>query len=541
MSSLHDGMNLVAKEFVAARDDERGVLVLSHFTGAARELTEALIVNPYDLEEASAALAAALAHAAEEQRDRMRAMRAFVAEFNVYRWAGRMLVDAARLRRRERLTGGWAGRCGARLGPSRDALHPRARQRDVLEQFAWSKVLLAFDFDGRSRRSCADPDEAAMRASTARCSARSPGRYPCVVISGRARADVLRRVRGVRRVAEVIGNHGIEPGHATRSGAAGRAPMACRSCSGAGRIQGVDDRGQGPLARGPLPAARARTKAARARILEAAARLGEVRLIGGQAGGERAARGRPHKGLALERARARFGLRHRGLRGRRRDRRGRLRARPAGPAAERPRGPEAEAPRPATTSGARPRSTACCAPCWSARRERRIGAAGGRAHEGEAAARRTRDGEALPPLGEPLEFMRLLWAIDHGLQMRSKRMAATLGVTGPQRLVIRIVGRFPGVSAGQLAGILHLHPSTLTGVLKRLERAGLLARRRDPRDARRAVLGLSAAGRRLDVMTAGTIESVMHEVLAKLPRHKVRFTREVLAALARRLEEDPPA
>ena len=60
MSSLHDGMNLVAKEFVAARDDERGVLVLSQFTGAARELTEALIVNPYDLDEASAALAAAL-------------------------------------------------------------------------------------------------------------------------------------------------------------------------------------------------------------------------------------------------------------------------------------------------------------------------------------------------------------------------------------------------------------------------------------------------------------------------------------------------
>ena len=151
------------------------------------------------------------------------------------------------------------------------------------------------------------------------------------------------------------------------------------------------------------------------------------------------------------------------------------------------------------------------------------------------------DDTAVPPLGKPLEFMRLLWAIDHGLQMRSKRMAATLGVTGPQRLVIRIVGRFPGVSAGQLAEILHLHPSTLTGILKRLERAGLLARRRDPRDARRAVLGLSPAGRRLDVMTAGTIESVMHEVLAKLPRQKVRFTREVLAALARGLEEDAPA
>jgi trehalose 6-phosphate synthase len=105
VSSLHDGMNLVAKEFVAAREDEQGVLVLSQFTGAARELTEALIVNPYNLEEASEAIASALRMPGEEQADRMRSMRAFLAEFNVYRWAGRMLVDAARLRRRDRLSG----------------------------------------------------------------------------------------------------------------------------------------------------------------------------------------------------------------------------------------------------------------------------------------------------------------------------------------------------------------------------------------------------------------------------------------------------
>jgi trehalose 6-phosphate synthase len=108
VSSLHDGMNLVAKEFVAARDDEQGVLVLSQFAGAARELTEALIVNPYDLDEAAAALAAALRMPLEERRARMRSMRAYSAEFNVYRWAGRMLVEAGRLRNRERITGRWA-------------------------------------------------------------------------------------------------------------------------------------------------------------------------------------------------------------------------------------------------------------------------------------------------------------------------------------------------------------------------------------------------------------------------------------------------
>jgi trehalose 6-phosphate synthase len=105
VSSLHDGMNLVAKEYVAARDDEQGALVLSQFTGAARELTEALIVNPYDLDEASSALAVALSMSPTEQRDRMRAMRGFLADFNVYRWAGKMIADAARLRSRDRLTG----------------------------------------------------------------------------------------------------------------------------------------------------------------------------------------------------------------------------------------------------------------------------------------------------------------------------------------------------------------------------------------------------------------------------------------------------
>ena len=103
VSSLHDGMNLVAKEFIAARDDERGVLVLSQFTGAARELPEAIIVNPYDAEECAEALWQALTMPATEQRARMRLMRSLVGEFNVYRWAGRMMLDAANVRRRSRL------------------------------------------------------------------------------------------------------------------------------------------------------------------------------------------------------------------------------------------------------------------------------------------------------------------------------------------------------------------------------------------------------------------------------------------------------
>jgi trehalose 6-phosphate synthase len=106
VSSLHDGMNLVAKEFVASRDDERGVLVLSQFAGAARELPEALIVNPYDTEQCAAAVNAALTMPPDEQRARMRSMRGMLQEFNVYRWAGRMLLDAARMRNSRRLSAG---------------------------------------------------------------------------------------------------------------------------------------------------------------------------------------------------------------------------------------------------------------------------------------------------------------------------------------------------------------------------------------------------------------------------------------------------
>lgn len=104
VSSLHDGMNLVAKEFVAARDDEQGVLVLSDFAGASRELTEALIVNPYNPLEMAEAIADALAMPAEEQKLRMQLMRDVVRRHNVHRWAGQMLLDASWLRKRQSIS-----------------------------------------------------------------------------------------------------------------------------------------------------------------------------------------------------------------------------------------------------------------------------------------------------------------------------------------------------------------------------------------------------------------------------------------------------
>lgn len=104
VNSLHDGMNLVAKEFVAARDDEDGVLVLSSFTGASRELVEALLVNPFDVSETAQAIVTALEMPRDERRKRMKLMRQTISEANVYRWAGRMLMDVARIRQRQTLT-----------------------------------------------------------------------------------------------------------------------------------------------------------------------------------------------------------------------------------------------------------------------------------------------------------------------------------------------------------------------------------------------------------------------------------------------------
>jgi len=104
VTSLHDGMNLVAKEYVAARQDERGVLILSRFTGAARELHDAIIVNPYDVESTAEAIAQALEMNVSEMADRMRRMRRSVMERNIYWWAGSLIGQLCSVRLRQNRT-----------------------------------------------------------------------------------------------------------------------------------------------------------------------------------------------------------------------------------------------------------------------------------------------------------------------------------------------------------------------------------------------------------------------------------------------------
>ncbi len=141
-------------------------------------------------------------------------------------------------------------------------------------------------------------------------------------------------------------------------------------------------------------------------------------------------------------------------------------------------------------------------------------------------------------LGPVLDFMRLLWSVDHRLQSTSKRMEVRLGVTGPQRLVVRIVGRYPDISAGELAGVLHIHPSTLTGILRRLEQRGTILRSPDPADGRRALFKLSPTGEQIDRSQEGTVESAVSRALATVTPDQIAATRVVLNALSLQLDAD---
>jgi DNA-binding MarR family transcriptional regulator len=138
-------------------------------------------------------------------------------------------------------------------------------------------------------------------------------------------------------------------------------------------------------------------------------------------------------------------------------------------------------------------------------------------------------------LGEVLSFLQLLWAIAHGLESISKRMRATVGVTGPQRLVIRLIGRYGEAGPGDLAEVLHVHPSSLTGVLRRLEEAKLISRATDPTDGRRAILRLTPKGQTLNDQSSGTVESSVRRTLRGVSPAQAATARDVLAALAREL------
>jgi MarR family transcriptional regulator, organic hydroperoxide resistance regulator len=138
-----------------------------------------------------------------------------------------------------------------------------------------------------------------------------------------------------------------------------------------------------------------------------------------------------------------------------------------------------------------------------------------------------------------LEFLRLLWAIDHALQKRSRRMTRELGITGVQRLAIRVLGRYPDLTPGQLAGLLHLHPSTVTGIVQRLQRGGFVLRRRDRTDRRRTRLALTTRGRAIDARRGGTVEAELEAALETIDPPSLAAAERVLTAIGEQLSGAP--
>lgn len=136
-----------------------------------------------------------------------------------------------------------------------------------------------------------------------------------------------------------------------------------------------------------------------------------------------------------------------------------------------------------------------------------------------------------------LDFLRLMWSIEHSLQSTSKIMASRLGITGPQRLVLRVIAQSPGISAKEVAHVVRLHPSTVTGILQRLEKKRLLLRAADPIDTRRVRLRILPAARRFVRPSRGTIEFAVERALKRVPASAVQAARKVLTSIASSLED----
>ena len=137
-----------------------------------------------------------------------------------------------------------------------------------------------------------------------------------------------------------------------------------------------------------------------------------------------------------------------------------------------------------------------------------------------------------------LEFIRVMWSVDHELQRISKRMVGRLGLTAPQRLALRFIGLHPDLTLTALAELLHLHPGTVTGIVKMLEREGLVARERSTEDTRRVHLRLTAAGSQRNRVRSGTVEAAVRRALASVSAGETAAASQVMGALARELANE---
>ena len=394
-----------------------------------------------------------------------------------------------------------------------------AKYRPILATFAHDRTLVAFDFDGTLAPIAARPADAMMRASTTRLLSIVARRYPCVIVTGRSLGDVTGRLRGAP--VEIVGNHGAEP---QAKGVDVRRVIARAKRA----VVPIVKRWPGAWLEDKIYSLSVHYRQAEetptglAAVIAVARRLPGIRLVPGKLVLNLVARGAPDKGVAVEAARRRHDCRRVIFVGD--DYTDESVFREA---------------RPSRLLGVRVGRSETTRAGFGLRRQEEIDRLLAalvrlRPIAPTAGSHKRRADESR--LGPTLEFMRLLWGLDHALQRRSKWLASRRGVTGPQRLALRIIGHMPHVSAGLLATTLKLHPSTLTGVLQRLEQRGFLTRRVDGSDRRRVHLDLTDRGRSATRPLRGSVEDAVTQVMRREDPGELRATADLLRSLVRELE-----
>jgi MarR family transcriptional regulator, organic hydroperoxide resistance regulator len=144
-------------------------------------------------------------------------------------------------------------------------------------------------------------------------------------------------------------------------------------------------------------------------------------------------------------------------------------------------------------------------------------------------------------LGGPAELLRSIWQVNHALEQASCAMDASMGVTSQQRMLIRCIGRYPSMTAGQVAKLFHVDAGTVSTALQRLERKGMVSRRRDHRDRRRVTLGLTAKGRTVDGLPLGPVERAAERLVEMSSPEDVARVRALLETLANLIRVDAPS
>jgi trehalose 6-phosphate phosphatase len=397
--------------------------------------------------------------------------------------------------------------------------HVLARgQQRLLARFVRARVLLAFDFDGTLAPLVAKASDAAMRPRTARLFNAVAHRYPCVIVTGRRARDIRRRLANAP-VAAVVGNHGADS-------AVDRADVRRTVATALRVIAPIVSREPGSWIENktyslsvhfrPGPT----TDDHLAELRRAVGTIPKAGLVPGKNVLNVVAADAPDKGGAVEQL----------LRALRCDRvlfvgddetdehvfhrmpTSKLIGIRIGPA------PHSRAEYFLDRQSDIDKLLSLL---LSLRDDEQTPAAKSHEHLGV--------------LGEALEIMRVLWAVDHALHQRSKKLRRTLGVTGEQRLAMRLALHAPGLSAGDLSSMLHIHPSTLTGMLKRLVKGGYMKAKADAADRRRLRLEVTAKGVKVLREVGPTIESSVAAALKETSDSDVAITRAFLERLVANL------